>query len=307
MGKFSTPTLAQTSRLLDLVPFISTHQNISIAQLSEKFGISKKELLDDLNTLWMCGLPGYTPLELIDLTFDEGYVSIRNAEILEVPRLLSTEEIIVLILGLDLISASTEQLSAEIKSLQNKLREITGDIAKVLPTVNSAHRAILERAIIQRKSVTLKYFSPVADQMSTRSAAPLEFKTETGNEYIVAMTQAGLRTFKLDRISEVEIVELPSTDERTATKVGENQLSVRVRLLNNLRTSAERFNIDPEMVPIDSKESIQVTGFSNDWFIRSTLAAAGDIEILEPGEIRQELANRSRALLAHYTGATLPD
>jgi proteasome accessory factor C len=307
MGKFSTPTLAQTSRLLDLVPFISTHQNISIAQLSEKFGISKKELLDDLNTLWMCGLPGYTPLELIDLTFDEGYVSIRNAEILEVPRLLSTEEIIVLILGLDLISASTEQLSAEIKSLQNKLREITGDIAKVLPTVNSAHRAILERAIIERKNVTLKYFSPVADQMSTRSAAPLEFKTEAGNEYIVAMTQGGLRIFKLDRISEVEIVDLQSTDERTATKVGENQLSVRVRLLNNLRASAERFNIDPEMVPIDSKESIQVTGFSNDWFIRSTLAAAGDIEILEPGEIRQELANRSRALLAHYTGATLPD
>jgi len=307
MGNFSTPTLAQTSRLLDLVPFISTHQNISLAQLAEKFGISKKELLDDLNTLWMCGLPGYTPLELIDLTFDEGYVSIRNAEILEVPRLLSTEEFIVLILGLDLISESTEQLSAEIKSLQNKLREITGDIAKVLPTVNSAHRAILDKAIIERKNVTIKYFSPVADQISTRSAAPLEFKIEAGNEYIVAMTQAGLRTFKLDRVSEVEIIDLPSIDKTTATDVVQTQLSVRMRLLNNLRTSAERFNIDPEMVPIDSKESLQVTGFSSDWFIRSTLAAGGDIEVLEPDEIRQEVATRSRALLAHYNGATLPD
>jgi hypothetical protein len=32
--------------------------------------VENEVIIDDLNTLWMCGLPGYTPLELIDLAFD---------------------------------------------------------------------------------------------------------------------------------------------------------------------------------------------------------------------------------------------
>jgi proteasome accessory factor C len=120
MGKVFTSTLEQTARLLDLVPFIATHQEISLTDLSANFGISKRDLLDDLNTLWMCGLPGYTPLELIDLTFDEGFVSIRNSEILETPRSLTTEEVIVLILGLDLLSKSKTTLTNEIGRLHQQ-------------------------------------------------------------------------------------------------------------------------------------------------------------------------------------------
>jgi proteasome accessory factor C len=80
MAKQAASPIAKTARLLDLVPFITTHQGISIKDLAKEFAISTEELLDDLNTLWMCGLPGYTPLELIDLSFESGFVSIRNAD-----------------------------------------------------------------------------------------------------------------------------------------------------------------------------------------------------------------------------------
>ena len=95
MAKQTTSPIAKTARLLDLVPFITTHQGISIKDLAKEFAITTEELLDDLNTLWMCGLPGYTPLELIDLSFESGYVSIRNAEILQKVRLLTKEELVV--------------------------------------------------------------------------------------------------------------------------------------------------------------------------------------------------------------------
>ena len=58
-------------RLLDLVPYIVSHPGISIAELAKEFAISRDEVLKDLNLLFLCGLPGYTPLELIDISFDE--------------------------------------------------------------------------------------------------------------------------------------------------------------------------------------------------------------------------------------------
>ena len=61
MDKISTP-VEKAARLLDLVPFISSHQGIALVDLASQFGISESELISDLNTLWMCGLPGYTPL-----------------------------------------------------------------------------------------------------------------------------------------------------------------------------------------------------------------------------------------------------
>jgi proteasome accessory factor C len=306
MGKVFTSTLEQTARLLDLVPFIATHQEISLTDLSANFGISKRDLLDDLNTLWMCGLPGYTPLELIDLTFDEGFVSIRNSEILETPRSLTTEEVIVLILGLDLLSKSKTTLTNEIGRLQAKLRAISGDIARALPTVDSAHRAILEKAIGERKSVVLHYFSPVADKISARLVSPLELQSEARGEYLIAMTESGLRTFKLDRVSEVEIQsQAPNNNLNRAVEDG-SEIEVEIRILENLRANAERFNVEPSHFASDPKSAIRATGFSSEWFVRAAMASAGDVEIVQPTHIRTEVAKRSAALLAMYSSGILP-
>ena len=63
MARKSTPT-EQAARMLDLVPFISSHQGISTTELAAEFGIPVDELLGDLNSLWMCGDNRF---DLIDL------------------------------------------------------------------------------------------------------------------------------------------------------------------------------------------------------------------------------------------------
>ena len=136
--KQSTP-LEKAARLLDLVPYISTHQGVALAELAAEFEVSESELLSDLNTLWMCGLPGYTPLELIDLEFESGYVSIRNAEILQRVRVLTKDELVVLLVGLDLLSKSVgskrEDLVSAISALQMKIKNLIGNIAEINPIV----------------------------------------------------------------------------------------------------------------------------------------------------------------------------
>jgi len=96
----------QVSRLLDLVPYLTLNQGVALEKIASDFNTTKSAVLDDLNTLWMCGLPGYTPLELIDLSFETGYVSIRNADVLSSPRKLSDSETAALILGLSIIRGS---------------------------------------------------------------------------------------------------------------------------------------------------------------------------------------------------------
>ena len=93
--------LERTERLLDLVPYLATHQGIPLEELAREFSISPSQLTEDLTTLWMCGLPGYTALELMDLSFDNGFVSISNAETLANPRVLNRDEVLALILGLE--------------------------------------------------------------------------------------------------------------------------------------------------------------------------------------------------------------
>ena len=103
--KISAP-LERTARLLDLVPYINSHQGISLKELANVFGVTQAQMTSDLTTLWMCGLPGYTPLELMDLDFESGFVTIHNAETLSKPRSITFDEGVALVLGLDLLRST---------------------------------------------------------------------------------------------------------------------------------------------------------------------------------------------------------
>ncbi|HYU04558.1 MAG TPA: DeoR family transcriptional regulator, partial [Jatrophihabitantaceae bacterium] len=63
-------------RLLALVPYLQAHDGIAIEQAAADFGITEDQLRRDLQLLWMCGLPGHSPGDLIDLSFDGDSVSV---------------------------------------------------------------------------------------------------------------------------------------------------------------------------------------------------------------------------------------
>ncbi|MFM7873555.1 MAG: hypothetical protein ACKO8Y_02915, partial [Actinomycetota bacterium] len=71
---------ARALRLIDLVPYLVSNPGVSVKETATKFGISVAELLKDLDLLFVCGLPGYTPLELIDLSVEDGVISIRDPQ-----------------------------------------------------------------------------------------------------------------------------------------------------------------------------------------------------------------------------------
>ena len=43
---------------------------VRLAEAARDFGVTEAQLRSDLDLLWMCGLPGYGPGDLIDLAFE---------------------------------------------------------------------------------------------------------------------------------------------------------------------------------------------------------------------------------------------
>ena len=305
MAKSSSTPIAKAARLLDLVPFISTHQGIAIKELAAEFDVSVSELLDDLNTLWMCGLPGYTPLELIDLSFDSGFVSIRNAEVLQKVRVLTKEELVVIAIGLDLlresISVEREDLLLSITNLANRIKTLTGEVSHVAPTVNSAHRAVILRAMKERKDLEITYHSLIRDEVAKRRITPLELGEDSGLETLYAYCHKAkaFRLFRLDNFKDARISEQTSQEAKQQATT-EEFFTAKFRISRRLRTTLERFRLETSSLAAQKELTLQVQSFSQEWLIRNFLSTLGSTEILEPQNLSTAVREKAQTCLDLY-------
>lgn len=298
-----TTPLAQTARLLDLVPFLLSHQGISISDLATHFKVEKDVIIDDLNTLWMCGLPGYTPLELIDLAFDSGYVTIRNAAPLAYVRTMSSSEIVSLALGLDLLRDSLLNLGNEqvsrIDRLSQRLRSQIGAHISIASGTQTAHRSMIATSIARRVPVEMTYYSSTTDQETRRIVTAYDFFQENDVEYFQAYchTSNGMRTFRVDRIVTASLAQ-ESQEIVNDKKQKSERIRVGATVKSLDRTSAEAFRLAFEELEVGA--SVALEAFSSDWLVRAIMAGAGSLVVEEPSEIRQLVRRSIDSAIALY-------
>lgn len=87
-------------RLLALVPYLLSRPGIAVAAAAADFGVSERQLRRDLELLWMCGLPGYGPGDLIDLSFDSDTVTVTYDAGMRRPLRLTSSEATALLVAL---------------------------------------------------------------------------------------------------------------------------------------------------------------------------------------------------------------
>jgi proteasome accessory factor C len=295
----------QVSRLLDLVPYLTLNQGVALEKIAIDFNTTKSAVLDDLNTLWMCGLPGYTPLELIDLSFETGYVSIRNADVLSSPRKLSDSEVAALILGLSIIRGSLPSSSDHallIDDLVQKLAVKTKVVApknisvNILPEV----REVIFSSVKTGESVKISYHSISRDEVSSRNITALRVFNEGNTEHVYSYCESSedFRVFRLDRILQAE-----STGTKRVLPLlesaPETNEELRLKVHSNLREISETFNLraHTELKPEDEVIS---DVFSSEWAIRTICSLLGTAEVLEPLDIREQVLSRAQKALNQY-------
>jgi proteasome accessory factor C len=295
-------------RLLDLVPYIVAHPGISITELAKEFSISRDEALKDLNLLFLCGLPGYTPLELIDISFDEESVVIRDPQNLAAPRNLNESEALIARIALAALEESTPRTAAaypQIVALREKIaKAFSSSIpASAITFTLDKERATLEAiesAIKQELDLEITYNNVTKDSSSRRSITPISIIAEDKRALVSAYCHSAkaLRTFNLAQISEV------STKERIARTDLE-------RLENSRGSSAEVIiksedssflSENASSLKVLSKSCYQIDIFQPEWIVRSVLAGADSLELAKPLELRAEIAERANRALLAYKG-----
>lgn len=295
----SKATPSQTAaRLLDLVPFIYTHQGIEIADLAKHFGISQSELMANLNSLWMCGESRF---DLVELDFESGFVHIRNAEAINLVRSLSIQEIIAILFGLDLLQDEIHQDRPDLLIQLTEIRTLLGGNVQPLVTASTTIEGSLLRtiddAISRRKKMLLTYHSISDDLKSKRVVQPIERSFVDGHEFLRAYCESAdaLRTFRLDRVLSVSEIDVPAVPKSTHIS-STQRLSAKVRIHRDIRAALETLGDASEIG--DGQYELSI--FNPSWLIREVMAASGSIEVLEPIDLRREISRQVETIANQY-------
>jgi len=302
MGKNFSAPLERTARLLDLVPYINTHQGIALKDLAAVFEVSNAQMVNDLTTLWMCGLPGYTPLELMDLDFESGYVNISNAPTLAKPRSVTFDEGVALILGLDLLHGSLNsnqvELQASIDSLSARLSSIINlnSTFSVIAPINQGVSAAIDEALASRSSLEIEYHSMYRDEITQRTIFPIEIIQVEGQHYLSSYCYSAtdFRQFKLDRIQKAIVTQESKTIPEDATDT--QRINSRLKVLKPTREIAERFSRQD----LKAGSEFDFQTYSQQWLERSILSSGDGVALLTPPEIRASIAQMAQSMLDRY-------
>lgn len=295
-------------RLLDLVPYIVAHPGISITELAKEFSISRDEVLKDLNLLFLCGLPGYTPLELIDISFDEESVVIRDPQNLAAPRNLNESEALIARIALAALEESTPKTSAaypQIIALREKIaKAFSSSIpASAITFTLDKERATLEAiesAIKRELDLEMTYNNVTKDSSSRRSITPISIIAEDKRTLVSAYCHSAkaLRTFHLAQISEVSTKERSTRTDLERLEDSRGSSAEVIIKSEDSRFLSENASSLKEL----SKSCYQIDIFQPEWIVRSVLAGADSLELAKPLELRAEITERANRALLAYKG-----
>lgn len=205
----------RVARLLAIVPWIATHDGPTVDEICERFAVSRRKLLEDLDALMYVGVPPYTPDTLIEVTIEGDRVWLRFADVFARPLHLTPEQ------GLALVAAGAASqglpggdregpLATALAKLAGVLGVEPGEAVSV--TLGETRPGVLEAlrsAVADQRRVRLDYYAYGRDERSTRDVDPHAVVAHGGAWYLHGHChQAGdRRLFRVDRVVDVEVLD----------------------------------------------------------------------------------------------------
>ncbi|MFI6576279.1 helix-turn-helix transcriptional regulator [Nocardiopsis sp. NPDC050513] len=317
----------QLRRLLMLVPY-ALGRDVRVPEVAAHFGLSEKQVVADLSLLWMCGLPGYTPGDLIDVDLDAaretGEIIIGNADTLAQPLRLTADEAASLVVGLSLLEALPEAEGLEggaLKRVGEKLRAAAGaavaslaDAVQVRVEVDEQVAATQRRcadALHSGQRLHLRYLSGYLDQVTERDVDPMGLVVQDGYPFLEGYChlRGDVRLFRLDRVLELTV--LPEA-ARVPEGVGRRDLSAGV-LQRSERDTLVTLDLDPsarwvtEDYVCESVAELPGGGVratlrtpAPAWVVRLALALGSSCRVAAPAGVAGEVRAEAARALAHY-------
>ena len=323
---------AQLRRLLTLVPWVQAERELPLAVAAERLDTTPKQLMKDLNVLWMCGLPGLFGGDLIEVDLeaaeDQGVLRVSNADYLARPQRFGAMEAAALVVALRTlrdavepeVRALVDRTLVKLESVAEEGAELADRLDVAVPEADADPRARqvrarLEEAVAQQRRVRLSYWTPSRDETTERDVDPLEVLTGEGAEgkdYLDGWCHLaeGRRLFRLDRIVALEVLDVaaePPQLEPLDVSAGIFQGSpdaaqAVLRLERGARWVAEYYPVMDAEELDDGGLRVTLQASDPQWLVRLVLRLAPHARIESPAALAAAVANEAHATLAAYDG-----
>jgi len=218
-------------RLLALVPYVASRKAVSLAETAATFGMTERELIDDLNLAWCVELKDPDPYCPIDLSYEGGEIVISQAESIERPLRLAADEASALLVALRTLqgvgggtSGGTGKgtgdageppspVESVILKLENAAAGVAVDrsrVAVVPPADEHGWAQLLRTALAEGRRVHLRHYGQGRDEVTDRDVDPMRLLVAEGHSYLEGWCRRaeGVRLFRLDRILDLSILDV---------------------------------------------------------------------------------------------------
>lgn len=303
----SPKTARRLTRILSMIPYVISHQGVNVDVLCDRFGYRRSELIADLNLVFLTGLPGYGPGDLIDATVEDDEVFVDTADYFSRPlRLTPPEALALLASGMALSSAG--QAPPALERAIAKLTRVVAPEAEgglVVDLREPPFVDLLRNAVGSSTAVELEYTALNSGNTTHRLVEPWSVFSANGNWYLSAFCRNvdAERVFRVDRIRHAA-----TTDERFTPPEeppppevrytpGEEDVRATIRLGPAAHWVAEYYPVEV----LDDDGLIRFSSSDPAVAARLLLRLGGDAELVEGPEVAERLADFRSRIQARYS------
>lgn len=303
----------KTDRLLSIVIYLLNHDTVSAAKLAERFEVSKRTILRDIEQIALAGIP------IKSLPGVNGGYSIMEGYKLD-GRIINGEE------QASIITALKGFLSSYNDKRYNAVLE---KISSILPNQQSQHIILdfgasgeneeiqaklktFEKAIYDKRAVQISYVNALGGT-SNRIVEPIALNYRWYAWYVLAycQTKQDNRIFKLIRITELEPTKTPFTKEhgdpavlleQAFQGVGRKELDITLLCKADVRVQICEYLDGDIMETLENGDFVMRMYALEDermWFAM-LLSFGNKIKVLEPEELKTRLTKTAKNILTLY-------
>lgn len=309
-----TPVSNRLVRLLNMVPYFMANPRVTHAKAAADLGVSAKQLRQDLDQLWLCGLPGYGPGDLIDFEMSGDTVEVTFSAGMDRPlRLTSTEAtgLLVALRALADIPGVVDPAAA--RSAIAKIEAAAGTAgATEDPAPAESHAAAAARqAVRDGRAVSIEYYSASRDAVSSRVVDPVRVVLVGDHSYLEAWCREaeGVRLFRFDRIIDARILDEPAAPPTPVAAAPPNTAlfdadpalpAATLRIAPRVAWMLEYFPMRVLKELPDGFREVAMTYAAEEWMARLVLGFGADVQALAPDSLVARVRQAAAEALAAY-------
>ncbi|MEI6701093.1 MAG: WYL domain-containing protein, partial [Actinomycetota bacterium] len=291
-------------RLLAMMTFLAQVGEATIAELAERFELSEREVVAELELAACCGQPPYTPDALLDIMVDDERVVAKLPSSMATPRRLNRREGFALSASAHLIAAIEGDPMSPLATGLAKLDAVLGTVEVLVVDVEHREQLdVLRRAVAEHRQLEIAYYVASRDEMTTRVINPLQVFLDGGHGYVEAFCEdaKALRLFRVDRIDWIDDVGTqpdglpePLSGPGLTVEFLDEAPTVILRVRDGARWIAD--SVPAQSVQIVGEEMmVELAAASMPWLESLLLMGGPDVSVVAPPEyvgLQREAAQR---------------